>query len=163
VVKIGYTHYWDIRKKPRLKDLSGCLENIKKVILQYQDVIQLEDDDGKPPLITKNLIAFNGIGEDGHETFYFEFPPSIKKIKDSVRYELTPDDKDFTFNFCKTARKPYDECVARCLLILKEYLKDDMKLNSDGDFKNEEEWGRAIKEVQSMGIDVLPHLIVEEL
>lgn len=63
------------------------------------------------------------------------------------------DDKDYLFFFCKTARKPYDKAVTRCLLILKEYLKSDMILSSDGSFSDYEEWGEAIEEVNNMGIN----------
>ena len=156
---MGYTHYWELNKNSKIKDLSGCLENIKKVVLQFGDV-QFEEDNDKLPLITKNLIRFNGIGEDGHETFYFEFPPQ-RKINDWNKYNS--ENNNFIFYFCKTAIKPYDEAVTRCLLILKEYLKEDMKLSSDGDFSNQEEWGQAIKEVQNMGIDIIPHIIIQKL
>ena len=159
---MGYTHYWKIKKKPELKDLSGCLENIKKVIAKYMDIIQYEEDEAKEPIAEKNLIRFNGIGEDGHETFLFEFPISKETLEYQKKQGLD-DDKDYSFFFCKTARKPYDKAVTRCLLILKEYLKSDMVLESDGSFSDYEEWGEAIEEVNNMGINIKMYLMAEEL
>ena len=130
MIKIGYTHYWYLNPNGKQKDLSGCLENIKKVIAQYRDIIQFEEDDSKEPIATKNLVRFNGIGEDGHETFLFQYPPDL------TEKFIQKDEDGFVFSFCKTARKPYDIAVTKCLLILKEYLKGDMKLSSDGDFSN---------------------------
>ncbi len=157
MIKIGYTHYYEIKKKSKIKDLSGCLKNIKTILEQYQDIINLKGDD--KPKVTKNLIMFNGIREDGHETFHFEFPST----RNGLFKKYNSDENGFAFYFCKTARKPYDIAVTKCLLILKEYLKDDMKLSSDGDFSNQEEWGQAIKDVQDMGINIIPHIVVEKL
>ena len=153
---MGYTHYWELNPNGKKKDLSGCLGKIKEVILQHADIIQYEEDKAKLPLVSNKLIRFNGIGNDGHETFYFEYPPK-KKVSYSV------DDDGFIFAFCKTARKPYDIVVCKCLLILKEYLKEDMKLSSDGDWNCEDEWKPAIEQVTKMGIDIVPCLVVDEI
>ena len=152
---MGFTHYWRLRKGEK-KDLSGCLENIKKVLDKYKDLIQREWDDKKTPLINKNLIRFNGIGDNGYETFWFEYPP---KKEESNK-------EGFEFNFCKTARKPYDIVVCECLLILKEYLNEDMKLSSDGMISvgsEDENWGKAIEEVEKIGVDIIPILVVDKL
>ena len=61
-----------------------------------------------------NKIRFNGVGEDGHETFY-----------------LSPDESGW--GFCKTARKPYDIVVVAILSMLDEYLGDKFEWRSDGD------------------------------
>src|SRR3990167_713411 len=140
---MGYTHYWHLNPNGKQKDLSGCLDNIKKVIEEHKQIIKYEEDEAKPPLVTKEVIRFNGIGQDGHETFYFQYPPDLtdKPIKN---------DDGYIFACCKTARKPYDIVVCKCLLILKEYLKSDMQLSSDGDWNNEEEWLPAIQQVTEM-------------
>lgn len=149
MIKTGFTHYWELKKgTPKLS--KECMEDVNKVIEKYKDIIQYENDNKKKPIVTDTLIRFNGIGEDGHETFYFEVPPKeeeFSKFKDG-----------FLFNFCKTARKPYDIVVCKLLLILKAELQDNMKLSSDG-FSNCEvsfdgEWNKAIWDIKQMGYKI---------
>ena len=138
---MGYTHYWDIKKGAK-KLSKECMDDVKKVIKEYSKIIQYEEDDKKKPIVTNTLIRFNGIGKNGHETFYFETPPK----------------EDSWSTFCKTARKPYDIVVCKLLLILKADLQDDMDLSSDG-FSNCEisfdgEWNKAIWDVKQMNYKI---------
>lgn len=74
------------------------------------------------------MIRFNGMGENGHETFLFKL--------DSEK-----------FNFCKTARKPYDLPVCKILLVLKHYMPN-LELSSDGFSEGGYEecnWPEAVK------------------
>ncbi|KKN51134.1 hypothetical protein LCGC14_0625980 [marine sediment metagenome] len=146
---MGYTHYWELKKdSPELS--KGRMKDVNKVMRQYEDIVRYENSNIKKPIITNTLIRFNGIGEDGHETFYFETPPKEEKhqqFKDG-----------FLFNFCKTARKPYDIVVCKLLLILKAELQDNMRLSSDG-FSNsyvafDGEWNKAIWDVKQMGYKI---------
>lgn len=143
---MGYTHHWKIHKNSE-KLSDRCLNDVKKVIEKYRDIIQYEDDNKERPLATKNIIRFNGIGENGHETFYVEIPP---KEGEWQKY----DEKGMMSEFCKTARKSYDTAVCEILLILKAELKDKMILDSDG-FGNDicsfdGYWTDAIEEVKEM-------------
>jgi len=70
------------------------------------------DEDGEP-LLNNEVIIFNGVDEDGHESFRLVFGNS-------------------GFNFCKTARKPYDVLVVACLIKAEE-LGLIEKFRSDGD------------------------------
>ena len=72
------------------------------------------------PLISDNVICFNGVGEHGHESFCFE-----------RAYKNVPCDW-----FCKTERKYYDTAVVAVLLILKHHLGDGLKLGSDGQWSS---------------------------
>lgn len=147
---MGYTHYWEIKKgTPKLTTI--CLRDIKKVVEKYKDLIQFEDDDSKKPVITRKLIRFNGIKENGHETFLFEVPP-----KESEFGKF--DKESYLFNFCKTARKSYDIIVCEILLILKAHLQENIQLSSDG-FSNsvcsfDGEWNKAIEEVKQIGYKI---------
>ncbi len=80
---------------------------------------------GKPVINTK-VIYFNGDESKDldHETFYFPFTG-----------------EDFNFNFCKTARKPYDFMVCITLLSLKNNVTG-FSFSSDGD---KEDWEPAVK------------------
>ena len=115
---MGYAHYFELQKAEKkipekaLKIIEPILEEAYKTGL-----IQQEYDKPEPPICTEKEIAFNGVGENGHETFYFR--------------------PNFTdFNFCKTARKPYDIVVMKVLLVLKCFF--DIDLGTDGNF--EDEW-----------------------
>jgi hypothetical protein len=71
--------------------------------------------DGEPEFSEKQ-INFNGDGEHGldHETFRIVF--------DSPEWD-----------FCKTARKPYDMVVCLCLISMKNNIPDGFEYSSDGD------------------------------
>jgi len=74
------------------------------------------------PVIQETELWFNGDGDKGldHETF-------------SIHWR-----KPANFDFCKTARKPYDIMVGLSLLILQKYLGQKvLTFSSDGD---DEDW-----------------------
>jgi len=115
---MGYTHYWtfgnDIDKvsKATLQSMMNALKNIVNDNLNI-----LAGPLGVDcPMITDSIISFNGRDDESHETFLVDIS------------EIEPDG----FNFCKTARKPYDKVVVACLMTMKYYLGDDIRISSDG-------------------------------
>jgi hypothetical protein len=125
---MGYTHYWE---SYAMTIPDEAVTVIKALLAKaYADgVVQLEYDDPRPPVVTAEEIRFNGVGENGHETFHFN-------VHDELRsWDGTP------FDFCKTARKPYDALVMRVLIVLKYHLQDRLQVRSDGGFT--EEWQQA--------------------
>jgi hypothetical protein len=96
---MGYTHYWNH---------NGISTTDWRILAEYaHSLIGMASEKGinlavkfdepeKLPEINEAWIRFNGIGEDGHETFYLTREPT-------------------EFDFCKTARKPYDWVVADLL------------------------------------------------
>ena len=94
-----------------------------------------------PPDFNDDVVWFNGIKDDGHETFF------IPRVFDTDGYCHTDDEGRF-FAFCKTARKPYDLPVCCCLLIFKQHFGDDFILSSGGEF--DEEWREARDEVEKI-------------
>jgi len=64
-------------------------------------------------------------GDCSYETFHF---PRVFKIREWDK----PDEKGLYFDFCKTAFRPYDLAVNVFLIIAKHYLKDNIKVSSDG-------------------------------
>ena len=130
---MGYTHYW--RLKPTILPTEAVLVLGELLWHAYtRGVVQYEFGDPQPPLVSDTEIRFNGVGEQGHETFHF-LAPAVGR-PDSVR----------TFQFCKTARKPYDQVVMQVLIVLKHYLGDAISVTSDGDF--EVEWADARREIE---------------
>jgi hypothetical protein len=122
---MGYTHYW--RRKPTL-DSNNFLDFSKDIIKIVQGVGMLlayeYDEPTRPPQIDGDLIRFNGVGKDGHETFYFEREANTKYQK--------PGENEI-FSFCKTAQKPYDLMVTAALIAAKHHFGIDIKVSSDGE------------------------------
>lgn len=88
---------------------------VKKIIRTTAYPIAKEyDEPNQPPTITDGLIAFNGVGDDGHETFWLE------------RH-------GHGFNFCKTAEKPYDVVVVATLIVADAIAPGVLLISSDGD------------------------------
>ena len=157
---MGYTHYWEFKTAPIKIEESGkngkekfvsavkatqeCIAKVPKKIKQRvwswdsdkNESVSKEmtfpfalfggNGTGKPVFSDKE-ICFNGDESKGlgHETFL-----------------ISMDSKGF--DFCKTARKPYDVAVCIALICFKHFFGDDFTYHSDGDIKNGEEgWGKA--------------------
>ncbi len=78
---------------------------------------------GKKPVVDDEMIHFNGVGEDGHETFV------VMRARDS------------DFSFCKTAQKPYDAIVTAVLCLAYTIAPGVLKISSDG---RSEEWATGL-------------------
>ena len=118
---MGYTHYWrqlrdftdtEWQELTRLTKLItadglGVLAHHPESHEEYHgkwgedDVLTIDDES----------IYFNGIGDEGHETFCI-----TKKKRAKMDYEEQEAyDKEGAFDFCKTAQKPYDKYVVAVL------------------------------------------------
>ncbi|EXJ68969.1 uncharacterized protein A1O5_07904 [Cladophialophora psammophila CBS 110553] len=85
----------------------------------------MEHNHPQDPLIDLDQgVQFNGIGEDGHETFLLR--------KENIT----------SFDFCKTVQKPYDLTVCLVLLRARQLAGDAFSLRSDGSW-NEGGWRKA--------------------
>ena len=121
---MGYTHYWKQKRSLTDGEWAKVTEIVRKVCeatdVQLRDGLSREHSS---PEFDEAYIGLNGDGEDSHETFY-----------------LTPQASDF--EFCKTVRKPYDEVVVACLMLINENMPDGVfSWSSDGE---EEDWVRGI-------------------
>jgi len=96
---MGYTHYW---QNPGFTqdEWTEVRKFAKRIVAETDVPIQFEDDIATAPQIDNEVIRFNGVGDAAHETFYLAKQPSS------------------SFQFCKTARKPYDEVVVAMLIML---------------------------------------------
>jgi hypothetical protein len=117
---MGFTRYWEFKTldSEKFKDFSL----MSKLLIDSMN-IPVED-----VTINETQVRFNGVDEDGHETFNF----SLNK----------PD-----FNFCKTNVKPYDELVCGCLYIAKLLFGDDIRINQDCDPSDDEEILQQVKSI----------------
>ena len=91
---MGYTHYWT--KSRNFTDeewfdiMKGAASVLTTAMASGITLVYEYDKPDQKPLVSNEVIRFNGIDEDGHETFYFDVCAN-------------------DFEFCKTARKDYDE------------------------------------------------------
>lgn len=117
---MGYTHYWRPVNgiEPSIfAKISRDVAKACKLAKKHGVKVQFECDEEEPPVFEDDCIRFNGIGDDGHETFV-----------------ITPDERGF--EFCKTARKPYDLLVTAALCLIDFHTKGTswaMEISSDGD------------------------------
>jgi len=127
---MGHTHY--IRFKTSHGNSSRVESDYQKAIVKCQQIVKFYNDrmkmiDLKHPDRLSGYSAhtkpgkygglnFNGTKELGHEDFVLREHYS----------------ENSSFEFCKTARKPYDTVVVACLIVLKHYLKGQVEVSSDG-------------------------------
>ena len=130
---MGYTHYWTFPKSKKgtlaetEKAYQLAISQCRRVVKGYNaevtaiggDTLRLSGDTVSSEVDQYKGINFNGTDDLSHEDFY-----------------LNEHLKQNEFNFCKTARKPYDIVVTACLSILKHYLGDRIEVSSDGDFSD---------------------------
>jgi hypothetical protein len=119
---MGYTHYWRWVKPVKQTAFNRAVALANKVLKARKGLLASGNGSGSL-VIERDEVCFNGRGEDSHETF-------------SIRN----DGKDF--DFCKTARKPYDDVVTAVLAIFAHELGDAISVSSDGDY---DEWERGVK------------------
>lgn len=137
---MGYTHYWR-NNTSGVKFNAVQLAAFKTVLDYWQDrgIIAREfDEEDEPYMLTETVIQFNGRGGDGHETF---------------RVDL----EEGGVQFCKTARKPYDQAVCEILLLIRQEFGDSIKISSDGDidgYDGGESWEAARRRLGIEGEDI---------
>jgi len=110
---MGYTHYWTQTRDFTQEEWSQIREDFEALLKDVQHVqgIPLADggrEPGTSPEFTDGFIAFNGVGNDSHETFTLHRKRLPKEKWQSSRGN----------DFCKTARKPYDLAVTAALCYL---------------------------------------------
>jgi hypothetical protein len=121
---VGFTRFWYRKDKEVKQTKFDFLVADLKVIIAKSGVTICGPTGEGEPVLTPDLISFNGEGTSAHESFYFP-----RKIPDNHCREY----EDGIFFFCKTALKPYDRVVAACLIAAKHWWKDKIKISADGD------------------------------
>lgn len=100
---MGYTRYWKRTDKEITEDFVAEVNEILEECKAHGIIIRGGFGEGEPEVSTER-IWLNGNGETNldHETFYLENEKS-------------------DFEFCKTARKPYDFAVREILNVAEKY------------------------------------------
>ena len=117
---MGYTHYWYKTQKLDTIQFHDFLADFSKVIEENHGLGQLVEFQN-----STDYLNFNGIGEQAHETFFFE-----RKVDMDEFIQKNKDNR--IFSFCKTARKPYDVLVCIALIIAKKQFTTNVDISSDG-------------------------------
>jgi hypothetical protein len=117
---MGFTRYWKFESldSEKFKEFSSiCQTLIDNMNIPLEDVT-----------VNETQVRFNGVDEDGHETFNF----SLNKVG---------------LNFCKTNIKPYDEVVYGCLYVAKSIFCDSIRVNQDCDPSDDEHIVKRVKSI----------------
>jgi hypothetical protein len=112
---MGYTHYFTQERSISVADWKSVLTDIQQILnyAQHECGIPLANGMGEAktsPVFSKTHFAFNGLGDDSHETLHIS---RAKQTKPQY-----PGDNRPNWSFCKTARKPYDAVVTAVLCYL---------------------------------------------
>lgn len=149
---MGYTHYWKFKKNPKdckngSKKFAKSVELLKKCLAKVPAEIEGETYDWenftkKPVKIPFVLKGGNGEGEPKFtdELVCFNGDASIDCDHETCYFAL--DNDRYAFDFCKTARKPYDVAVCLALLCFKKNFGNDFSYSSDGN-EDDEGWKMA--------------------
>ena len=143
---MGYTHYWRQQRDFTDTEWQELPRLAKLITADGQGILaNAFSDKNSKPTIDNEEISFNGIGDDGHETFCI-----TRKKRDLYDYEKQDSIQDAymhdksgggVFNFCKTAHKPYDKYVVAVLCAIYRVQRDIMNISSDG---NTADWTEGL-------------------
>ena len=132
---MGYTHYWSTKKRPTKKQWDAIKREVGKLFATKEafKTIRYEGNRNTAPILNDEFIRFNGRGENAHETFLF--------TRDITKFE-----------FCKTARKPYDKFVCGVLIVACHFAPDCFDISSDG-CRDDLEWVEALEFLKSVSFE----------
>ena len=57
---MGYTHYFELKEELT----EEVLNDVRRVLNKYPE-LRFEWDSDEPPVVSREYIRFNGVGEDG--------------------------------------------------------------------------------------------------
>jgi len=181
---MGYTNYWEWKDKVTRKEWEAILKDCRKA---YRRLPQLTGAYDHAGVVSCNSnpntpLFLSGCGASQHPKFgikgiYFngsKIPPEERVEKTNTEGEKYWEGDEMShetfclnlnsdsWNFCKTARKPYDIMVKACLLITQHHVgAERFKASCDGD---DEDWTPATRLiVTALGNDYLSPELVEKL
>lgn len=158
---MGYTHYWTIKpKNPLWKTGFAQLQmDTKKVLDAVRDMgITLERlnwvfdkrsnfqgmEISERPILEEGSIHFNGglPADENHEDFQMQVDPMTpyrhKQDSYSIHKQKQYAESHEYWDFCKTARKPYDLAVCTVLIRGVAIMPECLSVGSDGRW--DQEW-----------------------
>lgn len=134
---MGYTHYWSSKESAFqahkwVEAVADCEVVARRLM---KDGLELGGPSGEDRAyeFSGARIAFNGRDDEAYESFIVS------------RFPERRHGRAFSFDFCKTAHRPYDLAVTACLLILKYHLGNAIQVSTDGEGAD---WAAARELVQ---------------
>ena len=122
---MGYTVYFEISPVLDAEKFETFSEQVRQILGEAKVLgIKIVNGMGKvntEPIVNKELILFNGKEKDACESLF------IQRVEGSSRKK----NDRLVFNFCKTARKPYDLIVKATLVMLKHNFPESV-IQADG-------------------------------
>tara|TARA_B100001778_G_scaffold334952_2_gene349509 strand:- start:23101 stop:23619 length:519 start_codon:yes stop_codon:yes gene_type:complete len=125
---MGHTHYWTTNSQIPQNEWDAFITDAQKILGVLGVPLTGNEDvpQDRTPILHDGMVYFNGVGDDGAETFV-----------------LTPNPDDA---FCKTYQRPYDEPVMAVLSLAKHHFGSRIHVTSDG---HPLEWEDAVRKVRS--------------
>ena len=122
---MGYTHYW--RRAPELPagTFAAAVNDCQKALPHTGIALAGPLGRGRP-VFGPAVIAFNGPGKAGLETFRIDTAETRGKSPE--------------LHFCKTNHQPYDLCVQIALIVFAHHFGEAFQVSSDG---AEADWASA--------------------
>lgn len=137
---MGYTHYWTFKKK--VSDIENGTEKFKNAVNLFKQGIEKLRESGKQDLdgnvLDYTKLLGNGIGEGEPIINDDKLIFNGKRPDDYETFAITTESEGF--DFCKTARCPYDVFVCLALLCFEDVFGDQIEVRSDGDRTADEGW-----------------------
>ena len=145
---MSYTHYFEQMRHAEPAAWQAICDDFRKMLatalISKPLPIQRGDEDKSQPYVDDKLIIFNGIGNDAHETMVL------------VR-------AGNGFQFCKTARKPYDRAVTALLILADFHSPNTWTVTSDGepdDWQEGLELARTVQPDCNLPSEIQPYLTI---
>jgi hypothetical protein len=140
---MGFTHYWSFKDDNLPKDKFDKIVKDVEVIEKYfneNDIVSKNADCsfGEPVKLANGLGENNGVSysvtlQDGNKTDFHSF--AFNGVGELSHETFSLNEGLNEWNFCKTARKPYDLAVCLVLLSVKYHVRS-ARVSSDGDNKD---------------------------
>lgn len=127
---MGYTHYWERDVSKSNAEQYGKLALDAKKIVEYAISKDIAIADWGGEVLNgdewnEGRFAFNGYRAESHESFIWQAQVAEPSYMTNEGY---------SFDFCKTAYKPYDCVVTAILCRAKYHYGDSVKISSDGNW-----------------------------
>ena len=138
---MGYSHYFNNKELSRSKFLlfSDQCKRIINIAKEQGIEVKYDSYDNAEPLLRNDEVQFNGIEDEGHETFILKADPNA--------------------DFCKTKQKPYDDVVTACLLAWKMIFRSKVDVRTDG---TPEDWSAGF-ELYRKALNMNAQIMVKDL
>jgi hypothetical protein len=121
---VGFTRYWTVKRDVDPERLIEAGRKMGELVRSSSVPLAGLDGTGEPTVNSNTgAVWFNGVEGEDYEGF--AWPPDL------IAGRASRDDDDSVFDFCKTARLPYDDVVNACLAVAQEVLGDAIKVEAD--------------------------------